>query len=196
MSEALLGPRPRDRTLPGKQQQPRPGLICASVRVATRTKLTSASAINPERTSSTHTCNRNLQTNFAADFRKAGRNSMQQARAHAPRVSLSLRVSVRWNRPKSSESGGAHGRPPGKMKSGTWHLRRERGAEPTTKPPSPAGPNTKTKTMKTTSTSVLLALALLPLAADAHGYMTKPPSRSDLAHAPRLLPGPRTDVGG
>jgi len=34
----------------------------------------------------------------------------------------------------------------------------------------------------TTTTSVLLALAVLPLAADAHGYMTKPPSRSDLAH--------------
>ena len=112
-------------------------------------------------------------------------------------------------------------------------------AEPTTEPIPSAGPNTKTKTMKTTTTSVLLALALLPLAADAHGYMTKPPSRSDLAHEtyvpenpefcphcvasvgqvsdcagcgsrgypqcgkstsasgrPRLLPGPRADVGG
>ena len=88
-------------------------------------------------------------------------------------------MSVRWNRPKSSEMARPRSTTGNEERCGE----KRRGlAEPTTEPIPSAGPNTKTKTMKTTTTSVLLALALLPLAADAHGYMTKPPSRSDLAH--------------
>ena len=41
-----------------------------------------------------------------------------------------------------------------------------------------------------TTTTVLLALALLPLGADAHGYMTKPSSRSELAYEDYVAANP------